>query len=194
MNAKRLAAELGSNREKKNNLTKLISDHEQDVGDLEPNVKSQKVILEEKNKEFDQIEIKYRFAQDQIKSLEKSRWDAREEIMGERSSLDRSMSYIDVKSTVLKHLNVKRENFESDQTNLTLDQKKIDSEVDSCNSKVEKIKQEIESNQKSLEKKETEFSRFEMRIHSQKTERQSLRSQLSFFNELIEQRLSLIHI
>ena len=188
LNAKRLAAELSSNREKKNNLTKLISDHEQDVGDLEPNIKSQKLIFEEKNKEFDQIETKYRFAQDQIKSLEKSRWDAREEIMGERSSLDRLMSSIDEKSTVLKHLNVKKENFESDQMRLTLDQKKIDSEVDSSNSKVEKIKQEIKSNRESLEKKETEFSRFEMRIHSQKTERQSLRSQLSFFNELIEQR------
>jgi chromosome segregation protein len=61
LNAKRLAAEMSSNREKKNNLTKLISDHEQDVGDLEPNIKSQKLIFEEKNKEFDQIEIKYRF-------------------------------------------------------------------------------------------------------------------------------------
>ena len=69
-----------------------------------------------------------------------------------------------------------------------MDQKKIDSQAEKCNLKVEDIKQEIVENQKKLEKSEGNYDRLKMEIHSEETELQSLKSQLIFFNELIEQK------
>jgi len=188
LNINRLTLEIGTNKEKKNSLNSQILIHEQDIGGLKPNIKSQKQIFDKKNKEFGKIEEKYSSAQEHIKSLEKARWDAQEKIVGERSSLDRATSSIEEKTTVIKHLNRKRDSFENDQNNFSLDQKKIDTQTEKCISSVEKIKQEIIANQKNIDSSEADHSHLKMKIHSQQTELQSLKSQLIFINELIEQK------
>ena len=126
-------------------------------------------------------------AQAQIKTLEKSRWDSQERIVDERSNLDRAISSIDEKTIVIKHINDKKTILEKDQEDFSLDQKKIDRQADKCHLKVEDVKQEIAENQKKLEKSEGDYAQLKMEIHTQETELQSLKSQLIFFNELIEQ-------
>ena len=188
ININRLSAEKGVNKEKKKSLNDKILTYQKDVDALEPDIKNQKQIFDKKNKEFSKIEKTYSLAQKQIKTLEKSRWDSQERIVGERSNLDRAISSIDEKTTVIKHINDKKTVLEKNQQDFLLDQKKIDSQADKSNLKVEDIKQEIVENQKKLDKSEGDFGRLKMEIHSQKTELQSLKSQLIFFNELIEQK------
>ena len=188
INTNRLSAEKGVNKEKKKSLNDKILTYQKDVDVLEPDIKNQKQIFDKKNKEFSKIEETYSLAQEQIKSLEKSRWDSQERIVDERSNLDRAISSIDEKTTVIKHINDKKTILEKDQEDFSLDQKKIDSQADKCNLKVEDVKQEIAENQKKLEKSEGDYARLKMEIHKQETELQSLKSQLIFFNELIEQK------
>ena len=188
ININRLSAEKGVNKEKKNSLNDKILTFNKDVGALEPDIKTQKQIFDKKNKEFSKIEETYLSAQKQIKALEKSRWNSQERIVGERSNLDRAISSIDEKTTVIKHINDKKTILEKDQEDFSLDQKKIDSQAEKCNLKVEDIKQEIVENQKKLEKSESDYDRLKMEIHVEETELQSLKSQLIFFNELIEQK------
>ena len=188
ININRLSAEKGVNKEKKKSLNDKILTYQKDVDALEPDIKNQKQIFDKKNKEFSKIEKTYSLAQKQIKTLEKSRWDSQERIVGERSNLDRAISSIDEKTTVIKHINDKKTVLEKNQQDFLLDQKKIDSQADKSNLKVEDIKQEIVENQKKLDKSEGDFGRLKMEIHTQKTDLQSLKSQLIFFNELIEQK------
>ena len=188
ININRLSAEKGVNKEKKKSLNDKILTYQKDVDALEPDIKNQKQIFDKKNKEFSKIEKTYSLAQKQIKTLEKSRWDSQERIVGERSNLDRAISSIDEKTTVIKHINDKKTVLEKNQQDFLLDQKKIDSQADKSNLKAEDIKQEIVENQKKLDKSEGDFGRLKMEIHTQKTELQSLKSQLIFFNELIEQK------
>ena len=188
ININRLSAEKGVNKEKKKSLKDKILTYQKDVDALEPDIKNQKQIFDKKNKEFSKIEKTYSLAQKQIKTLEKSRWDSQERIVGERSNLDRAISSIDEKTTVIKHINDKKTVLEKNQQDFLLDQKKIDSQADKSNLKAEDIKQEIVENQKKLDKSEGDFGRLKMEIHTQKTDLQSLKSQLIFFNELIEQK------
>ncbi len=188
ININRLSAEKGVNKEKKKSLNDKILTYQKDVDALEPDIKNQKQIFDKKNKEFSKIEETYSLAQEQIKTLEKSRWDSQERIVGERSNLDRAISSIDEKTTVIKHINDKKTVLEKNQQDFLLDQKKIDSQADKSNLKAEDIKQEIVENQKKLDKSEGDFGRLKMEIHTQKTDLQSLKSQLIFFNELIEQK------
>ena len=188
ININRLTAEKSVNKEKKKSLNDKILTYEKDAGGLEPDIKSQKQIFDKKNKEFNKIEETYSSAQEQIKGLEKSRWDSQEKIVGERSNLDRAISSIDERTTVIKHLNNKKTILENDQKDFSLDQKKIDSQAEKCSIKVEEIKQEIVENQKKLETGEGDYAHLKMEIHTQQTELQSLKSQLIFFNELIEQK------
>lgn len=188
ININRLSAEKGVNKEKKKSLNDKILTYQKDVDALEPDIKNQKQIFDKKNKEFSKIEKTYSLAQKQIKTLEKSRWDSQERIVGERSNLDRAISSIDEKTTVIKHINDKKTVLEKNQQDFLLDQKKIDSQADKSNLKAEDIKQEIVENQKKLDKSEGDFGRLKMEIHTQKTDLQSLKSQLIFFNELIEQK------
>tara|TARA_B100001758_G_scaffold149713_1_gene129030 strand:+ start:134 stop:3664 length:3531 start_codon:yes stop_codon:yes gene_type:complete len=188
ININRLTAEKSVNKEKKKSLNDKILTYEKDAGGLEPDIKSQKQIFDKKNKEFNKIEETYSSAQEQIKGLEKSRWDSQEKIVGERSNLDRAISSIDERTTVIKHLNSKKTILENDQKDFSLDQKKIDSQAEKCSIKVEEIKQEIVENQKKLETGEGDYAHLKMEIHTQQTELQSLKSQLIFFNELIEQK------
>ena len=188
ININRLTAEKGVNKEKKKSLNDKILTYEKDAGGLEPDIKSQKQIFDKKNKEFNKIEETYSSAQEQIKGLEKSRWDSQEKIVGERSNLDRAISSIDERTTVIKHLNSKKTILENDQKDFSLDQKKIDSQAEKCSIKVVEIKQEIVENQKKLETGEGDYAHLKMEIHTQQTELQSLKSQLIFFNELIEQK------
>ena len=188
ININRLSAEKGVNKEKKKSLNDKILTYQKDVDALEPDIKNQKQIFDKKNKEFSKIEETYSLAQEEIKTLEKSRWDSQERIVGERSNLDRAISSIDEKTTVIKHINDKKTVLEKNQQDFLLDQKKIDSQADKSNLKAEDIKQEIVENQKKLDKSEGDFGRLKMEIHTQKTDLQSLKSQLIFFNELIEQK------
>ena len=188
ININRLSAEKGVNKEKKNSLNDKILTYNKDVGALEPDIKTQKQIFDKKNKEFSKIEETYLSAQEQIKTLEKSRWNSQERIVGERSNLDRAISSIDEKTTVIKHINDKKTILEKDQEDFSLDQKKIDRQAEKCNLKVVDIKQEIVENQKKLENSEGNYDRLKMEIYSEETELQSLKSQLIFFNELIEQK------
>ena len=188
ININRLSAEKGVNKEKKKSLNDKILTYQKDVDVLEPDIKNQKQIFDKKNKEFSKIEETYSLAQEQIKTLEKSRWDSQERIVDERSNLDRAISSIDEKTTVIKHINDKKTILEKDQEDFSLDQKKIDGQADKCHLKVEDVKQEIAENQKKLEKSEGDYARLKMEIHTQETELQSLKSQLIFFNELIEQK------
>ena len=188
ININRLSAEKRVNKEKKNSLNDKILTYSKDVGALEPDIKTQKQIFDKKNKEFSKVEETYLSAQKQIKALEKLRWNSQERIVGERSNLDRAISSIDEKTIVIKHINDKKTILEKDQEDFSLDQKKIDSQAEKCNLKVEYIKQEIVENQKKLEKSEGNYDRLKMEIHSEETELQSLKSQLIFFNELIEQK------
>ena len=188
ININRLSAEKGVNKEKKKSLNDKILTYQKDVDVLEPDIKNQKQIFDKKNKEFSKIEETYSLAQEQIKTLEKSRWDSQERIVDERSNLDRAISSIDEKTIVIKHINDKKTILEKDQEDFSLDQKKIDSQADKCHLKVEDVKQEIAENQKKLEKSEGDYAQLKMEIHKQETELQSLKSQLIFFNELIEQK------
>ena len=188
ININRLSAEKGVNKEKKKSLNDKILTYQKDVDVLEPDIKNQKQIFDKKNKEFSKIEETYSLAQEQIKTLEKSRWDSQERIVDERSNLDRAISSIDEKTTVIKHINDKKTILEKDQEDFSLDQKKIDGQADKCHLKVEDVKQEIAENQKKLEKSEGDYAQLKMEIHKQETELQSLKSQLIFFNELIEQK------
>ena len=188
VNINRLTAEIGTNKEKRSNLNSQISSYGKDIAALEPDIKTQQQIFSKKNTEFSKIENQYLSAQNQIKSLEKSRWDAQEKIVGDRSSHDRVISSIEEKTTVVQHLNNKRANLASDQKNLSLDQKKIDQDVEKCKLKVEKIKEEIGVNQKNIDKAEVGYSELKMNIYTQQAELQSLKSQLVFVNELIEQK------
>ena len=188
ININRLSAEKGVNKEKKKSLNDKILTYQKDLDVLEPDIKNQKQIFDKKNKEFSKIEETYSLAQEQIKTLEKSRWDSQERIVDERSNLDRAISSIDEKTIVIKHINDKKTILEKDQEDFSLDQKKIDGQADKCHLKVEDVKQEIAENQKKLEKSEGDYAQLKMEIHTQETELQSLKSQLIFFNELIEQK------
>ena len=101
ININRLSAEKGFNKEKKNSLNDKILTYHKDVGALEPDIKTQKQFFDKKNKEFNKIEETYLSAQEQIKTLEKSRWNSQERLVGERSNLDRAISSSDEKTTVI---------------------------------------------------------------------------------------------
>jgi len=188
LNINRLTIELTGNKEKTNAFSDQISAQEKNIADLDPKIKSQKQLYEKKNIEFSKVEEKYLSAQQRIKSLEASRWDAQEKIVGDRSNLDRAISSIDEKTTVMSHLNNKKKNLEKDQKDFSLDQKKIDSRTEKCESVVNGIKQQLNTNSKDLNESQAEHSHLKMNIHSQQSELQSLKSQLTFMNELIEQK------
>jgi len=188
LNINRLTIELTGNKEKTNAFSDQISAQEKNIADLDPKIKSQKQLYEKKNSEFSKVEEKYLSAQQRIKSLEASRWDAQEKIVGDRSNLDRAISSIDEKTTVMSHLNNKKKNLEKDQKDFSLDQKKIDSRTEKCESVVNGIKQQLNTNSKDLNESQAEHSHLKMNIHSQQSELQSLKSQLTFMNELIEQK------
>ena len=188
LNINRLTVELAGNKEKSSGFSDQIEAQEKDIADLEPKINSQKQIYEKKNKEFSKIEKKYLSAQQQIKSLETSRWDAQEKIVGDRSNLDRAISSIDEKTTVIAHLNNKKTNLEKDQRDFSLDQKKIDDKTEKCDKNVVAIKRDLDSNLKELENSQSEHSQLSMNIYSQQSELQSLKSKLTFINELIEQK------
>ena len=188
LNINRLTIELTRNKEKSNGFSDQISAQEKNIADLDPKIKSQKQIYEERNSKFSKVEEKYLSAQQRIKSLEASRWDAQEKIVGDRSNLDRAISSIDEKTTVMSHLNNKKKNLEKDQKDFSLDQKKIDSRTEKCESVVNGIKQQLNTNSKDLNESQAEHSHLKMNIHSQQSELQSLKSQLTFMNELIEQK------
>jgi chromosome segregation protein len=188
LNINRLTIELTGNKEKTNAFSDQISAQEKNIADLDPKIKSQKQLYEKKSSEFSKVEEKYLSAQQRIKSLEASRWDAQEKIVGDRSNLDRAISSIDEKTTVMSHLNNKKKNLEKDQKDFSLDQKKIDSRTEKCESVVNGIKQQLNTNSKDLNESQAEHSHLKMNIHSQQSELQSLKSQLTFMNELIEQK------
>ena len=188
LNINRLTIELTGNKEKTNAFSDQISAQEKNIADLDPKIKSQKQLYEKKNSKFSKVEEKYLSAQQRIKSLEASRWDAQEKIVGDRSNLDRAISSIDEKTTVMSHLNNKKKNLEKDQKDFSLDQKKIDSRTEKCESVVNGIKQQLNTNSKDLNESQAEHSHLKMNIHSQQSELQSLKSQLTFMNELIEQK------
>lgn len=188
LNINRLTIELTGNKEKTNAFSDQISAQEKNIADLDPKIKSQKQLYEKKSSEFSKVEEKYLSAQQRIKSLEASRWDAQEKIVGDRSNLDRAISSIDEKTTVIGHLNNKKKNLEKDQEDFSLDQKKIDNRTEECESVVNGIKQQLNTNSKDLNESQAEHSHLKMNIHSQQSELQSLKSQLTFMNELIEQK------
>ncbi len=188
LNINRLTIELTGNKEKSSSFSDQISVQEKNIADLDPKIKSQKQIYEKRNSEFSKVEEKYLSAQQRIKSLEASRWDAQEKIVGDRSNLDRAISSIDEKTTVISHLNNKKKNLEKDQKDFSLDQKKIDGRTEKCDSVVNGIKQQLNTNSKDLKDSQAEHSHLKMNIHSQQSELHSLKSQLTFMNELIEQK------
>ena len=188
LNINRLTIELTGNKEKSSSFSDQISVQEKNIADLDPKIKSQKQIYEKRNSEFSKVEDKYLSAQQRIKSLEASRWDAQEKIVGDRSNLDRAISSIDEKTIVISHLNNKKKNLEKDQKDFSLDQKKIDSRTEKCDSVVNRVKQQLNTNSKDLEESHAEYSHLKMNIHTQESELQSLKSQLTFMNELIEQK------
>ena len=187
ININRLSNELSLNQEKKISLLDKIAEYKKDIDQLSPSIKDQSSLFDRKNNEFQKIEGEYRTAQEYVKTIQSLRWEAQEKIVDERSILDRSISSIEEKTTVINHLRSKIKILEKDQEKYSIDQKKIDNNTEQQLEKVRKIKSEIDIFQKQYSNNEKEYSNLQMELHTKKSNLTSLKSQLSFFNELVEQ-------
>ena len=188
INMNRLSNELSSNQEKKIHLLDKITEYKKDIDQLSPSIKDQSSLFVTKNNEFQKIDSEYQTAQEHVKTIQSSRWKAQERIADERSVLDRSISSIEEKTTVINHLSSKIKILEKDQEKYSIEQEKIDNNTKKQLEKVNKIKSEIDIAQKQHSDNEKDYSNLQMELHTKKSDLSSLKSQLNFFNELLEQK------
>ncbi|MDP6339656.1 MAG: chromosome segregation protein SMC [Candidatus Marinimicrobia bacterium] len=187
-NIERLNREEASNEDKKVQLNQQVSEYDQEITALSPQLENQLSAYKPKKSEFDAVQERYKTAQEELESAQTARWDAQRKMADDRSLLDRTSSLIEEKQNALSRLEEKIAEIDSNQEETGNEQKELESQK----AKLEKAKGEIQSGfarvrdslNQSLEKR----SELSMEIHHGKSKLESLQSQVGFYTELVEQK------
>ena len=115
-----------------------------------------------------------------MKLIQAQRWEAQEKIIEDRSVLDKSISLIEEKTTVSKHLDSKIIHLDTEKSQYTEQQIEIDKELNKKSESVTKISAELESLRNELDKNEALSSSLEIEKNAQRSELNSLLSKLTF--------------
>ena len=188
MNVVRLSNELDSSKQKRSIIKDQIAEYKSDSKALEPQIKKQRSAYKKKHSSFEEIEREYSQIQERMKLIQAQRWEAQEKIIEDRSVLDKSISLIEEKTTVSKHLDSKIIHLDTEKSQYSEEQIEIDKELNKKSESVTKISAELESLRNELDKNESLSSSLEIEKNAQRSELNSLLSKLTFFKELIEQK------
>ena len=188
MNVIRLSKELESSKHKRSLIKDRIIALEKDFKALEPQINKLRVEYDKKSNNFKKIENEYSEAKEKVNYVQAQRWEAQDKILENRSVLDKSISLIEEKSTVLKHLEKKIKNLKAEELKFSKDQLTIDKSVQKQSEIVEKLSTEIDNLNTQLKSNHNMSSSLEIEINNQKSKLVSLQGNKTFFQELIEQK------
>jgi len=187
-NIQRLNREDLSNADKKVQLTQQKGEYESEISALNPQVDRQLSEYKSKKSEFDKVEAKYKKAQEELNTAQTNRWNAQRKMADERSLLDRTLSLIEEKSNTLARLEGKIKEIESNQKSQSGEQKDLESKKHQLDKTTANVQTKLSEIRESLSANQGKRSSLTMEIHSGKSRLESLRSQVGFYSELIEQK------
>ena len=174
MNVIRLSKELESSKRKRSLIKDRIIALEKDFKALEPQINKLRVEYDKKSNNFKKIENEYSEAKEKVNYVQAQRWEAQDKILENRSVLDKSISLIEEKSTVLKHLEKKIKNLKAEELKFSKDQLTIDKSVQKQSEIVEKLSTEIDNLNTQLKSNHNMSSSLEIEINNQKSKLVSL--------------------
>lgn len=187
-NINRLDRETVTNRHKQVDLKSQIDIHEQALLEIDPKVDEQLSQYKSKKSEFDQVQEKYKSAQDILEKAQNARWDAQRKMADDRSLLDRAQSLIEEKTNTLSLLKEKIESIESAQKDQSGEQKSLEVQKASLAETVEKIQTELNTTRTEMASDQEKRSDLSMEIHRSKSNLGSLKGRMAFYAELMEQK------
>ena len=187
-NIERLNREEASNADKKIQLSGQIGDYNNEISTLDPQAEKQLSVYKTRKSEFDKVEDRYKKAQKALETAQSNRWEAQRKMADDRSLLDRTTSLIEEKSNNLSRVEVKIQDIESSQKAQGAEQKELEAKKSDLEKSTAAIQTQLNELRESLSTYQEKRSALSMEIHSGKSRLDSLRSQVGFYTELIEQK------
>ena len=187
-NIRRLNKESASNKEKNIELLAQIRRYDSDISSLKPQLDNQLKKYKSKKLDFDKIQKRYEDAQSDLEAIQNNRWEAQQKFSNDRSLLDKAQSLIEEKNKVIDRLITKVQNVESEHNERSTEEKYLNKKKLEQEKIVNKADTKLSNVRISLSDFSEELNRLTMDIHSKKSKLTFLKDQLSFYNELVEQK------
>ena len=187
-NIHRLDRETVTNGDKQVDLKTQIDTHDQELVEMAPRLDEQLSQYKTKKSEFDSVQEKYKSAQDVLEKAQNARWDAQRKMADDRSLLDRTQSLVEEKSNALSRLQEKIETIESAQKDHSGEQKDLESKKTALSKAVEDAQLSLNDARTEMVSDQEKRSDLSMEIHRSKSNLESLKGQLAFYTELVEQK------
>ena len=187
-NIRRLNEESASNKEKNIELLAQIRRYDSDISSLKPQLDNKLKKYKSKKLDFDKIQKRYEDAQSDLEAIQNNRWEAQQKFSNDRSLLDKAQSLIEEKNKVIDRLITKVQNVESEHNERSTEEKYLNKKKLEQEKIVNKADTKLSNARISLSDFSEELNRLTMDIHSKKSKLTFLKDQLSFYNELVEQK------
>ncbi len=187
-NIRRLNEESASNKEKNIELLAQIRRYDSDISSLKPQLDNQLKKYKSKKLDFDKIQKRYEDAQSDLEAIQNNRCEAQQKFSNDRSLLDKAQSLIEEKNKVIDRLITKVQNVESEHNERSTEEKYLNKKKLEQEKIVNKADTKLSNARISLSDFSEELNRLTMDIHSKKSKLTFLKDQLSFYNELVEQK------
>jgi len=187
-NIERLEKESISNKDKNVELANQTDQYEKDISALSPQLDKQLKEYKLKKSDFEKVQKRYEDSQSELESIQNNRWDAQQKIANDKSLLDKTHSLIEEKKNVIDRLKIKIHDIESDQSVKEKEQKNLDKKNLELKKVLEKTNSKLSNARISLTKNKEELTEISMEVHTKKSKLEFLEGQLSFYNELVEQK------
>ncbi|MBT5440045.1 MAG: chromosome segregation protein SMC [Candidatus Marinimicrobia bacterium] len=188
LNIERLKNEFSSSDEKKTQLKKQISINNNEINLILPKVESLLNKYKTKKTNFTIVEDKYKDSQQNLEIAQNTRWEAEKKIADNRSLLDRTQSLLLEKNENLSAMNNKIKVAKTEEKNQRKVQKELELQKVSISKDKEIVGKELDSLQDQLNEFKKTKSDLEMKIHKDKSSLSNIKSQLSFYEELVSQK------
>ncbi len=187
-NIRRLNEESISNKNKNKELAEQIKNYDSDIASLKPQVDDQLIKYKSKKLDFDKVQKRYENSQSELESIQDNRWDAQQKFSNDRYLLDKTQSLIEEKNNVIDRLMKKVLDVESEQKMKSNEEEIFNEKKLDLTKVVDKANKKLSNARLSLIDHNEKLNNLTMDVHSKKSKLTFLKDQLSFYNELVEQK------
>lgn len=184
----RLTREAENNRDKKTHLEAQIAEYEVEQKTLAPQAERQLQDYNSRKAAFNKVDQAYKNARKVLDDAQSARWEAQQKLSDDRSMLERTRALCGEKSEIMVKLTGKIAELDKAQKEQSREQVALEKERSKIKKTVDKQNKDITKARETLKELSEKRHNLSMEYHETRAQTESLKSQLRFYVELVEQK------
>ncbi|MEE8334830.1 MAG: chromosome segregation protein SMC [Candidatus Neomarinimicrobiota bacterium] len=184
----RINAEIENNESKNTELLKNIQKFNLDKNILEAQIEQQLLLYKEQKLTFEKLDLDYITARKNLDDSQAFRWQTQQNFSNNTSLLERTKLLRAEKKDIAAKLKKNLAEYAKTVKDLGLEQKKLEKEQVRNQNNYEGLQKKLGAARLSQNQSQEKFNKYSMKKHETLAALESLKSQLNFYKELIEQK------